>query len=271
MKRTLIFLLMILLFPVSARAMAVSETFNVGDRVEVFIENDEVRREFFVIKPSASGDPYVWMIYNGNVADANNQNTMTVYDQTIPEEQEATNILEDADINDVLKEGTKNWRAEVKRLLTIDDIKELGVTVGNSGKYEIMGDRFYIAPIVTTTAKLFTGASGYNFWTMSPDSSATTTSVYAVIYNENYNGDTLTPVAYVESVDISKHTVGSKYLVRPVVKVDKQYIDCIVGEKVTVSSPPTSEVKLPVEAIGIVVVAVIAYIIIRKKEVFTKI
>lgn len=270
MKKVVILFLSFWFLPLSANAMEYTDVFKIGDRVEVNIINDEEKKEFVVVRPSASGEQYVWMILNGNIQDANDKASITVYDETRPGDHEATTILEDAlPIYTILINGTEGWRiAEPPRLFDASDIAALGINKGTSGKYEIMGDRKFIAPIRLSLAN---DPSEYNYWTQIADTTKTNASVYAVTYNESYNGDTLTHLATLESYDISSITDNYEFVVRPIVRVDKQYIDCLVGQTPPVKDVPTSEVTMPFEAIAVVVISILAYILIRKKDVFDRI
>ncbi|MDD2409464.1 MAG: hypothetical protein PHD03_01940 [Bacilli bacterium] len=272
MKKCFILVTTLLFIPISVNAAEYTDTFKIGDRLEVFIVNDQVKKEFHVIRPSATGEQYVWMMLNGNVENYDDyRNSITVYDQTLPGEHEATTVLEDAlPVYNVLINGTTGWRIEgTPRLLNAEDLTVLGINISTSGKYEIMGDRNFIAP---TKTDAFPDPSGYNYWTQIADSSATNASVFAVTYNESYNGDSLTPVATLESYNITSVTENPEFIVRPVVKVDKKYIDCIISDSTTpVGNVKTSEVKMPIEAIAIIGVATLAYILIRKKDIFNKI
>lgn len=273
MKKVFVLIATLLFIPVSVNAAEYTDTFKIGDRLEVFIVNDQEKKEFHVIRPSAAGEQYVWMMLNGNVEnDDDYRNSITVYDQVIPGEyDQVTTVLEDAlPIYNVLINGTQGWRYEgVPRLLNAEDLTVLGINLGTSGKYEIMGDRSFIAPTKTDE---YPDPAGYNYWTQIADTSATNASVFAVTFNESYNGDSLTPVATLESYDITSVTENSQFLVRPVVKVDKQYIDCIISDSTTpVGNVKTSEAKMPIEAIAIIGIASLAYILIRKKDIFSKI
>ena len=273
MKKIFILVATLLFIPVSVSAAEYSDTFKIGDRLEVFIANDQEKKEFHVMRPSAAGEQYVWMMLNGNVENFEDyRNSITVYDQIRPgEHDEVTTVLEDAlPIYNVLINGTQGWRIiGTPRLLNAEDLTALGLTTGTSGKYEIMGDRDFIAP---TKTDAFTDPSGYNYWTQIADTSATNASVFAVTFNESYNGDSLTPVATLESYDITSVTESPQFIVRPIVKVDKQYIDCIISDSTTpVGNVKTSEVKMPIEAVAIIGIATLAYILIRKKDIFNKI
>ncbi len=273
MKKYLIGLLAVLLMPISVNAMAYSETFNVGDRVKVMIENDDEGAEFFVIKPSESGAQYVWMFLNGNVMDQDG-NSITVYDETIPGEREASAVFEDSMAYRLLHNATQKWRTEEVRLLQLADLTELGIEKNpTNNQYQIMGNRKYLSPIKLTQGYpgMANPKSAYNFWTQIEDTTKTNASVFAVTLNEDYNGDTLTPVAFLTSYDITSITDNPEFVIRPVIKIDKKYIDCLLDVPTTVSSPPTSEVKMPFEAISVIVIAGAAYLLIRKKEIFNKI
>lgn len=273
MKKVFVLIATLLFIPVSVNAAEYTDTFKIGDRLEVFIVNDQEKKEFHVIRPSAAGEQYVWMMLHTNVENTDDyRNSITVYDQVRPGEyDQVTTVLEDAlPIYNVLINGTQGWRIEgVPRLLNAEDLTVLGINLGTSGKYEIMGDRSFLSPTKTDQV---TDPTMYNYWTQIANTSATNPSVFAVTFNESYNGDSLTPVATLESYDITSVTENPQFIVRPVVKVDKQYIDCIISDTTTtVGNVKTSEVKMPIEAIAIIGIASLAYILIRKKDIFNKI
>lgn len=272
MKKILILLFSIILLPISVNAMEYTDTFKIGDRVEVHIINDQEKMEFFVIRPSGSGEQYVWLFPRVNIENFENyRDSVTVYDQTLPGDHDATTVLEDAKIYNILINGTENWRIEEPpRLLNASDLTALGINKNpSSGKYEIMGDRFFIAPL--KIIGFSDDPSLYNYWTQIADTTKAKAAVYAVTYNESYNNDTLTPVATLESYDISSITENYEFIVKPIVKVDKKYIDCLVGGTPPVNNAPTSEVTIPFEALAIMVISILAYILIRKKDIFNKI
>ncbi|MDD2208090.1 MAG: hypothetical protein PHG03_01495 [Bacilli bacterium] len=277
MKKILILLLTIIFMPINGNALAVSETFEVGDRVKVLVSeaSEPVGHEFFVIRPSIANDPYVWLLLNENVMDKYG-NAITVFDERIPDEHEDLTIWEKTIAYEVLQQATESWRprAEVVRLLQAQDLVDLGLPKNTeTGEYEIMGNRKYLAPISLSAGypNMEKPSSAYNFWTEIYDESAEETSVFAVILNEDYAGDTLTPLAYIRSHEITSITDNYEFVLRPVIKIHKQYIDCFVDATTTVSSPPTAEVKIPFEVVGLTVVAVAAYLLIRKKEIFNRI
>ncbi|MDD2504714.1 MAG: hypothetical protein PHF21_00375 [Bacilli bacterium] len=274
MKKVFVLLIGILMLPLCVNAMAVSETFKVGDRVKVLVENDNEGHEFFVIKPSAAGEEYVWMILNENVMD-NYGKSITVFDEVIPGEHETLTVWEESLAYSVLHNATETWRSTETRLLNLQDLIDLGLEKEPvSGEYQIMGNRKYLAPIKLTGGYpgMVNPKSAYNYWTQIYNTEAEETSVFAVILNEDYNGDSLTPLASVRSHEITSITDNVEFVIRPVIKIHKMYIDCFVdGTTTTVTSPPTAEVKLPFEVISIVAVAGIAYFLLRKKEIFNKI
>ena len=267
MKKILISLMCILLLPLSVNAVASSESFNVGDRVAVNIKGPSDRTQFYVIKDSKPGDNYVWMIYYAVI-----EGSSTIYDGDIPDEHEATGVLENAVINTALLEGTASWiNAEEIRLLMEADLAPMGITKGASGKYEIKANRFFMAPILIPEVQAAMWERGYDYWTQIYETKENgDVEVYAVTYNNDYNGDTLTPMAYLTPQNISTIT-GPKYVIRPVVKVDKQYIDCVVGATTKPKNPETSEVAFPLELLGVIAIAGIVYVVARKKGYFTNI
>lgn len=281
MKKIMFALLALVLLPISAYAedevihVTVDTPLEIGERVEIFIENDEKKQEFFVMRPSPAGEQYVWVLLNGNVMTPDGK-SISVYDEPIPGDHEATATLENAVIYEVLENGTSTWRkAEPARLFDTTDLEALGITKGASGKYEIMQNRLFLSPIKQVYSG---GPDEYNYWTQIEDTSAENTSVFAITLNENYNGDTLTPIATLESYDITQISTGAgakEFVVRPIVKVDKQYIDCVYKAKTptttTINNVKTSETIMPAETLIILGIAVLGIILIRKKDIFNKI
>lgn len=282
MKKFLVVLMGMLISPLYTNALAVSETFNVGDRVKVLVseESEPIGHEFFVIKPSAAGDPFVWMILNENVENEIG-NTITVFDEIIPGEHEDLTDWTKSLAYQVLHNATASWRdriddpAESIRLLQVQDLIDMGIEKNSvTGEYEIKGNRKQIAPI-----KLSEGYPGmekpesaYNYWTQIYDTEADETSVYAVVLNDDYDGDSLTPLAYVRSHEITSIDDNYEFVIRPVIKIHKMYIDCFIEDgTTTVLSPPTAEVKMPFEVVGLIAIAGVAYFLIRKKEIFNQI
>ena len=150
MKKILILLLTIIFMPINGNALAVSETFEVGDRVKVLVSeaSEPVGHEYFVIRPSIANDPYVWLLLNENVMDKYG-NAITVFDERIPDEHEDLTIWEKTIAYEVLQQATESWRprAEVVRLLQAQDLVDLGLPKNTeTGEYEIMGNRKYLAP-----------------------------------------------------------------------------------------------------------------------------
>ncbi len=272
LKKILLFLIGILFLPLSVEAMDVSEPFSIGDRVRVLLENDQDGVEFFVIKPSVAYDPYVWLILNQNVESTAGK-SITVFDEITPGEHEDLTIWGETIAHEVLLNATEHWRSEVTRLLQEQDLIDLGLKKNTAtGEYEIMANRREIAPIVLSEyPTLENPESAYNYWTQIYDESAENTSVFAVILNENYSGDTLTPLAYVKSRDITSIDNNYEYVIRPVIKIHKMYIDCKIGDTTTVASPPTGEVTMPFEVISLIIIGGVAYYLVRKKDMFEKI
>ena len=274
MKKILMLIIGFLILPTITNAVAYSESFAVGDDVRVLPVNDTDGVLFTVIKPSVADYQYVWLIYNGNVADNSGHSIVQYFEFSTPEDEPKTNI-EAATIYQVLQQGTAAWRARTEeiRLLQIEDLTELGVQL-SGGKYEIMANRDFLAPIITAPhlEGLVNKQSGYNYWTQSPDSSAANPSVYVIKYNESYQPGSLLPIAYAESVDISDDMTAPEFIVRPVIKIDKKYVDCNLSvTPEPAPNPPTGEINMPLQVVAVVALAGIGYVLVRKKEVFEKI
>ena len=279
MKKKLLLLIMLFIFPVMAGAEEYAIEYKVGDAVLVNIIEGEDPRLFHVIRHSAPQDNYVWLLYHGNVGHVvdGHLESSTVYDQTVPPidehdpGKEATVILEESIAGGILAGGTADWKtAETPRLLNLSDLNHLGLKKDSTGDYYIPADKPYLAPILIEG---FNQPDLYNYWTMIPELEAENASVYAVIYNEDYDGDSLTPLAHIKSHDISQIDINPKFLVRPVVKVDKTYIDCFADEPEPEPEPedvPTSETIIPLEVTLIAGVALVSYVLIKRKDLFYK-
>lgn len=284
MKKILIVLLGILILPLQTNAVAVSETFKIGDRVKVLVSeaSEPVGHEFFVIKPSAANDPYVWLFLNENVENEIG-NTITVFDEIIQGEKEDLTDWKKSMAYELLHQATESWRPRIEnyedniRLLNAQDIVDLGLEKNPvTGEYQILANRSRIAPIKLTGGYpgMTNPDSAINYWTQIYDTEAEETSVFAVVLNKEYNeNDQLSPLAFIRSHEITSITDNVEFVLRPVIKIHKMYIDCFVDETPAppVVSPPTSEVNLPFEVVAVVGVAAVFYILVRKKEIFNKI
>ena len=281
--RKYILLLITILLPLSVKALAVSETFDVGDSVSVALydgykNENENGIGFHVLRASAAGEKTVTLIYDGVIAGSS-----SVYDETIPatngEGHEATAVLEEAVIGTKLnqyvnKEGAK-WNVETVSLLSESDLAYLGIAKNVVGNYEIPAKYSFLAPIKQEGWP----QSNYNYWTMIKDNAATSTSVFYVKYNENLDKtDTNAIWATIESQDITSITKNATYAIRPVVVIDKEYILCNNSKTPT---EPTSEKtpespKTGVEdyliPLGVVLIlASVAVVVTKKKDAFSRI
>ena len=275
-----ILLLIALVLPFGVNALAVSETFDVGDSVSVELydgyENEDPNGiGFHVLRASAAGERTVTLIYDGVI-----EGSSTVYDQTIPDTHEAIAVLEQAEIgtklNQVInKEGAK-WNSETATLLSESDLAYLGITKNVVGIYEIPAKYSFLAPIKQEGWP----QSNYNYWTMIQDTGATSTSVYYVKYNESLDKSDLNAVwATIESQDITSITNNAEYAIRPVIVIDKKYILCN-NTKTTTSSTsnddtpesPKTGVEDYIIPLGVVLIlASAAVIVARKKDSFSRI
>lgn len=271
MKKFLLSLLLVV--PFSVNAMAVSETFDVGDSVIVALKEGDTEetggRAFHVLKPSAAGEETVTLIFDGTADEKRSDGTPvspTFYDEVTPGEHEPTTILEKATIYNSLIEGTKTWRVESRRLLTVEDLKELGIDK------EIKSNYSWLAPIVLKSDLIL--PEDYNYWTQSAteDSTAESPKVYCVTAtSDNSNG----VYATLESKTIGEVSGNPKCAVRPVVVVKKEYILCN-NSKPTTTTTKAPQVDTGVEdyylPLGLVMGAsILGYLILRKKNVFDRI
>ena len=103
MKKLVLFLF-IVLAPFSVNAMAVSETFDVGDSISVALtENDtEIGKGFHVLKESKAGEETVTAIADGTVTDKRSDGlpvSPSIYDETMIGTHDATTVRENAYIS----------------------------------------------------------------------------------------------------------------------------------------------------------------------------
>lgn len=272
MKKLLMMLLITLLIPAGVNAMAVSESFYVGDSVSVGIINDEEPGiAFHVIADSGPNDQTVTLIYDGIL-----DGSSTVYDESNPaDNHDATVNFNESIAYQVLnkainKEGAK-WRVETASILSKDDLTKLGITKNSAGIYEITDKYSFLAPIKLN------GVSSdiYNYWTSISEGND---SVYCVTLDEN-NTSLKGTLATLELKDITSITNSPKCGIRPVVVVDKKYILCNntrPSTSTTTTEKPTTpneNVKTGVEdyllpLVSIILIAGITIAVTKKKEVF---
>ncbi|MDO4375746.1 MAG: hypothetical protein Q4C33_01055 [bacterium] len=269
MKKFLLGLLLVV--PFSVNAMAVSETFDVGNEVIVALKEGDTEqtggRAFHVLKPSAAGEETVTLIFDGTADEKRSDGapvSPTIYDEVTPGEHEPTTILEKAYIYNSLIEGTRTWRVESVRLLTVEDLKELGID-------KQIGQNFsWLAPHISSPALL---PEDYNYWTQSATEDSTTEN--PKVYCVTASTDTSSGIyATLEGKEIGGVSNNPKCAVRPVVVVKKEYILCNNSKpKPTTTKAP--QVDTGVEdyylPLGIVMGAsVLGYLVLRKKDVFSK-
>ncbi len=258
-----LFLLLIVLLPLSVNAMAYSETFRVGDSVTVGLKSDDDNVGFHVLKESASGETYVTLIYDGVI-----EGSPSVYDESNPDENyEATYILDNSIVGKKLqevinKDGAK-WRVESARLLNENDLSNLNIRKNDAGIYEISEKYSFLAPVKDSNVT----SEMYNYWTSIRNTNSATTAMYCVTYNDNRTEDTGV-WATLESKDITSITNNSTCAIRPVVVIDKAYILCnnTVPENVKTG---VKDYIIPLSALLITASALI--VISKKKTVFKEI
>ena len=269
MKRFL--LVLALSVPFGVNAMATSETFDIGDEVVVALKDGDTEqtggRAFHVLKASAAGEETVTLIFDGTADEPRSDGAPTspvVYDEVYPGEHEPTTILEKAYIYNSLMEGTKSWRVESKRLLTTDDLKALGLDK------TITKDYAWLVPVVKSSVLQ---AEDSNYWTQSAADDSTTDSpkVYCVTASSDKSNGVY---ATLESKTIGDVNNNPKCAVRPVVVVKKEYILCNNSKPKTTATKPEN-VETGVEdyylPLGIVMgVSILGYLVLRKKNVFSK-
>lgn len=272
-----ILLLTAIVMPLGVHAMAVSETFDVGDSVSVALyDGYETENKngigFHVLKASDSGERTVTLIYDGVIG-----GSATVYDEAIPastgvEAHDVTTVLEKSVAGTKLnqyvnKEGAK-WNVESASLLSLSDIATLGISRNAAGVYEIPAKYSFLAPIKATGLP----KEMYNYWTSIEDTTATSTSVLAVIYNEDRTTDDGV-WATLESQDITSITNNAKFAIRPVVVIDKEYILCnnTKTPPTTPDSPKTGVIDYILPLSAVVILAGAASLIMKKKSLFKEI
>lgn len=270
MKKYLFSLMTFLLLPIMVDAMAVSETFYVGDSVSVGIVNDNDNEGFHVMFDSGPNDQTVTLIYDGVLPGSS-----TVYDETNPATNHDATVNFNESVayqvlnNTINKEGAK-WRVETASILSSNDLQKLGITKNTSGIYEIPAKYSFLAPIKINGLD----ASVYNYWTSISEGDD---SVYCVAYNENRTDDNGV-WATLDLKDITSTTNNPKCGVRPVVVVDKKYINCNnTRPSTTTTNPvqtvPSENVNTGVEdyllpLVSIILIAGLTVWATKKKELF---
>lgn len=265
MKRFFL-LLAVMLMPLSVKAMAISESFDVGDDVSValFSDSDNPGTGFHVLKESKSGERTVTLIYDGTI-----EGSPTIYDETRPDDgHEATANLNDSVVYQkmmsVIKQDGKEWRFDTASLLSLEDLTNLGITKNANGIYEIPAKYSFLAPIKQDGLP----SDHYNYWTSIKDDSAATTSVYCVSYNENRTGDDGV-WATLESRSIASITNNSECAIRPVIVIDKAYILCNNSKKTPNAKTGINDYIVPLAALLLVTAS--AVVLTKKKSVFKEI
>jgi hypothetical protein len=232
--------------------------------VSVALKSDDDKVGFHVLKESKSGETTVTLIYDG-VLDGSG----TVYDETRPDDNhDATSVLEQSVVgqalyNVVYAEDAK-WRVENVSLLSSDDLTNLGITKNSNGVYEITEKYSFLAPIKVAGLS----SEMYNYWTQIQDTSAATTSMYCVTYNEDRTESTGV-WGTLTSNDITSITNNSKCAIRPVVVIDKAYILCN-----NTKTPPNVETGISnyiIPLAGVLLITCGAIVLTKKKTVFKKI
>ena len=277
-----ILLLVAVMLPLGVNALAVSESFDVGDSVSVALYDGYETENpngigFHVLKSSGAGERTVTLIYDGVI-----DGSSTVYDEDIPssndlEAHTPTAVLEQSVAGTVLNQTVNKagavWKVDSSSLLSLSDINYLGIQKNALGIYEIPAKYSFLAPIKATGVS----AEIYNYWTSIRDDSATSTSVYCVEYNENRAS--LDDVwATLSSRDITSVTNNSRCGIRPVIVIDKAYILCNNTKNPTTPTNPTTpeSPKTGVEdyIIPLGMVALLGTVIVistKKKNVFNQI
>ena len=263
MKKYLIILFVVLL-PLNVKAMAYSESFDVGDSVTVGLKSDDDNVGFHVLKASASGETTVTLIYDGVIA-----GSATVYDETRPDDNhDASYLLEESivgqKLNSIVNADDAKWRVENARLLNESDLLNLGISKNANGVYEINKDYSFLGAIKID------GLSPelYNYWTSIVDETAGTTSLYCVTNNESRTSDDDVWSTLV-SMDITSITNNSQCAIRPVVVIDKAYILCNNTKTPPNVKTGVSDYIIPLA--GVLLVASIAILSTKKKTAFREI
>lgn len=254
MKKIILFVLSLFIMPYFVDAMAVSESFYVGDSVSVGLISDNERVGFHVLEDSPAGMQYVTLIYDGVVVGG------TVYDESIPADNHDATVVFNNSIayekmsKEIYKEGAR-WRVESAGLLTYEDLTNLGITKNLNGKYEIPEKYSFLNP------RNLEGLSSemYNYWTSISENND---SVYCVTHNASGN-------ATLEAKNITSITSNEKCAIRPVVVVDKKYIICNNTRPTENVDTGVKDYLLPLS--GVIILAAISIYLVNKKEVFKEI
>lgn len=264
MKKILV-LIGVLFLPLSVNAMAISETFDVGDEIIVALKANEDGKAFHVLKTSAAGEETVVALYDGVV-----EGSPTIYDEPIPGTHEATSdiTLTGENIYGKLTKGTEGWRTVTTRLLMINDLTGLGISAGTDNSYNVYKNFLWLAPFKLDGA---TDPSWYNYWTQSAATGLTeadAVGVYCMTYNESRTDDNGVYSSLVAK-NINVISNGPKCAIRPVIIVKKEYILCN-------NSKPSTPVPTGVEDYylslgGILLITAAGVIVLRRKNLFAKI
>lgn len=248
-----------MLIPISVNAMEYSDTFAIGDEIVVNITASNESAVFNVIKESIAGEELVTAIFSGVPIPG----SPSIYDEPY-EDHEATSDIDNAYINTILTAGTTSWtNPTIIRLLTLADLDNMGITKNPLGTYEIKESHKFLAPIKTWAVS---NPDGYNYWTKSADTSAENTSVFCVKYNEERGeGDVY---ASLESLDITSNTNNHECAIRPVIVIDKSYIDCNNSQPTT---PKTGMTEYVLPLMALVTLAGGALLLIKRKDIFKQI
>lgn len=259
MKKIFYLFISVFLLPFCVNAMAYSETFAIGDEIVVNLTDANEVATFNVIKESLAGEEMVTAIFSGVPIPG----SPTVFDETF-EDHEATSNIDNALIRTLLEPGSITWtHPTLIRLLTLTDLDNMGINKNATGIYEINGSHKFLAPIKTWPVS---NPDGYNYWTQSADTSATNTSVYCVTYNESRGDSDI--YATLVSRDITSTTNNSECAIRPVIMIDKQYIECNNTQQAT---PKTGILEYFVPMFSAILLAAGALLVLKRKNIFKQI
>ena len=326
MKKLLLIIMILSILPIyPMRVDAVIshlDAFKVGDKVAVMREaipesplveiTNPNGSEWFVLRDSPAGEQFVWLIFNGTVRSRGPEDRIRSemeYDFHRPgsgsEDHRATGVLREADIwLSSLAPLSAVWKIEDIRLLNQADLDAAGVSNG-----QIPWSKRWLAPnIFPDLAPPLN--KPFNYWTMicqndrceTPVGETFTASpVNMMVMTHNpagVNSDTV-PVATLQPLNISQieclvdpddnNCIRS---VKPVILIDKKYIDCRLDECPAdcpmgtvrnaphtdhcpefclVDPVPTNQVVLPLQIVGLGLFAGGIYILMSKRNAFQKI
>lgn len=291
-------MLILMVFPLVTLAdnpedwYTVDDAFEAGERLKVRLNDEGLRGEFFSIEASPAGEEYVWMIYNGNVCDPNEDeggvDSFKYCNDVFAEvdDGEATNAWEGSKAERILERAMNNplakWEyAEEYRLLQQKDLDYFKddngnklIKPNNDGVLEIPAELWFLGAWYFPVSDAIIEST---YWTMIPEGD---NKVMAVEFNEGWGLDSEDPVSFVKPYHVEGEIVGEEeekignFVIRPVVKVHKTNIDCSDDldrvATTTPKNPQTSENAVPYIIISLGILSTVLYFNVQSNNKFKK-